>query len=520
MISQGVNMFFKDSGTTVNSNSKQSTRDFKDGFNKILEQKRNNELGNNKNKSNAGSVAQISRPIIKDESKINDVRQESNNNNNISATTETTNKTITQNINKVDSSNNEILEDSEVEEIIKSIENLKYFAQILIDFIRNQTNLEVDKEQSDDSQLNIDLLKDIDFEKINISALNITQEQVNELSKLFNESFKKLLNEFKNLSDSTEIKSLEDGIKILEKLELKLQDVLSEKDGLNIEQEEVLKEFKSALEEALGKEAKNTESNEKTENDGRNISVKNKEANVTQIAEELEDTNKKTTNIFKNTDSEDTDNLNVKDIVKDTITKVVSSDEGETVKVTVEKNNSNNQVIIGEVVKEGEGIQNFKQIISKATLLRDDNIEINQNDIINQITDKMKATYNDKLREIKINLKPENLGALTIKISLERGIVNARAIVENYNVKQIMESNLDQLKDSLKGQGINFDTLDVYVGQDSAFEKQSSNNWNQNKKVKVKKNKVESLEANELYENSEEILSPLISSESSLDVTV
>jgi flagellar hook-length control protein FliK len=97
-------------------------------------------------------------------------------------------------------------------------------------------------------------------------------------------------------------------------------------------------------------------------------------------------------------------------------------------------------------------------------------------DIIEQISSKLQLKNGETVNEVKIKLTPEALGDLMIKITMERGIVNARAIVENPVVKQIIESNLFELKENLKSQGINFDKFEVLVGEDSKEQNHSQQN--------------------------------------------
>ena len=48
---------------------------------------------------------------------------------------------------------------------------------------------------------------------------------------------------------------------------------------------------------------------------------------------------------------------------------------------------------------------------------------------------------------------------LTIKIAVEEGIVTARFITENLQVKHLLESNLNTLRQSLESQGIKVEKL-------------------------------------------------------------
>lgn len=115
--------------------------------------------------------------------------------------------------------------------------------------------------------------------------------------------------------------------------------------------------------------------------------------------------------------------------------------------------------------------------------------KLDKNSVIEQIIDKAKLIIKDNRSEMKINLKPEILGQLSLKVAVEKGIVTAKAIVENYEVKQLIESNLTQLKDNLEEQGITVQKFDVYVGKDSDSNSQylgyRNGQANKNKKLKA-----------------------------------
>ena len=122
-------------------------------------------------------------------------------------------------------------------------------------------------------------------------------------------------------------------------------------------------------------------------------------------------------------------------------------------------------------------------------------MNIDKTDVLRQITNRVKTDYETEMNEIKIKLSPEHLGELTIKISLERGVLSARALVENTNVKQMLENNLDDLKKSLADQGMEFASIDVSVGKDSNFDEQSPNFFAQDKRINRLKTKVSNLDS-------------------------
>jgi len=100
---------------------------------------------------------------------------------------------------------------------------------------------------------------------------------------------------------------------------------------------------------------------------------------------------------------------------------------------------------------------------------------VREAEVIDQIVQKARIQYNGETSEVRIKLKPDFLGEVSLRITMEKGLVVARAVVENNQVKHLLESNLDKLKENFKDQGMMFQRLDVSVGQDSNYR---SPNWN------------------------------------------
>lgn len=67
---------------------------------------------------------------------------------------------------------------------------------------------------------------------------------------------------------------------------------------------------------------------------------------------------------------------------------------------------------------------------------------------------------------MKISLYPESLGHIRLDVSVNNdGIVNARMVTENPQVKEVIDNNLARLRDSLLQQGLKIDQFSVSVDQ-------------------------------------------------------
>lgn len=85
-------------------------------------------------------------------------------------------------------------------------------------------------------------------------------------------------------------------------------------------------------------------------------------------------------------------------------------------------------------------------------------------DVLEQISEKIDVSLFDDKSEMIIKLKPDNLGKLTVQISVEKGVITAKFLAESEKVKEIIESSFQELKDSLQEQGMNIQNLSVSVG--------------------------------------------------------
>lgn len=107
-----------------------------------------------------------------------------------------------------------------------------------------------------------------------------------------------------------------------------------------------------------------------------------------------------------------------------------------------------------------------------------------RNELMKQVVDQAKVFVDENRSEMVMQLKPDSLGKLTLKLVTENGIVAAKFVAENQQVKQVLESNMQTLKDSLEKQGMSVQSVSVSVGQEGsqsssqreAFERRNSKN--------------------------------------------
>ncbi len=88
----------------------------------------------------------------------------------------------------------------------------------------------------------------------------------------------------------------------------------------------------------------------------------------------------------------------------------------------------------------------------------------NEARVINQIINKVSLRTNGAQNEIKIKLDPPSLGTVRMNVTTTGDSVRTVVIAENHAVKQIIENNLTQLRDSMNGQGLKIESFTVLVG--------------------------------------------------------
>ncbi|WP_058485157.1 flagellar hook-length control protein FliK [Defluviitalea phaphyphila] len=197
-------------------------------------------------------------------------------------------------------------------------------------------------------------------------------------------------------------------------------------------------------------------------------------------------------------------------------------------KISTNKDNNMSEVEVKEIIVETIDNNNgniinqniiYENKIIKTELSQISSESVQQpQQIIEQMVEYIKVNLAEDITEINLNLKPDYLGKLSLKIVSEKGIMTARFIAENQVVKEVIETNLNQLRDVLEDQGIKVDKLEVFVKQE--FDGQGFN-FNQEKFSKSNK-RISSIIAN-LDETIEEIYddvetkNPYIFSENKID---
>ena len=110
-----------------------------------------------------------------------------------------------------------------------------------------------------------------------------------------------------------------------------------------------------------------------------------------------------------------------------------------------------------------KSILNTKAAISENTIYK----APIESRVIDQIINRLSIRSNGSQSEVKIQLDPPSLGRVRMNIITSGDGVRTVIVAENQAVKQLIESNLSQLRDSMLSQGLKLDGFSVFVGGDS-----------------------------------------------------
>jgi flagellar hook-length control protein FliK len=82
-----------------------------------------------------------------------------------------------------------------------------------------------------------------------------------------------------------------------------------------------------------------------------------------------------------------------------------------------------------------------------------------EKDVVSSIVQSMRLQLRDGVGTAVVHLEPDYLGAVSISLRVENGVVTASLHAENPQVRGWMEANASLLRESLSGQGLSLDRL-------------------------------------------------------------
>lgn len=101
--------------------------------------------------------------------------------------------------------------------------------------------------------------------------------------------------------------------------------------------------------------------------------------------------------------------------------------------------------------------------------------------IIRQIAEFTKVTVANHVTTMEMQLNPENLGKLYLELTSKDGVVSARITAQNEAVKEVLESQLVEVRQNMNQAGVKVDAVEVTVGSHE-FERNLEQNARQDEK--------------------------------------
>lgn len=164
--------------------------------------------------------------------------------------------------------------------------------------------------------------------------------------------------------------------------------------------------------------------------------------------------------------------------------------------------NEENKVKVSQKLEEVEiyPVEDFgKGINAKIRAIINQPYEIERledNNFLEQLIHKVNTIHRTGRNQLRLQLIPENLGKLSINLSSNNQDIKAKIYVESTQVKQTIENNLNQFRDSLREKGVNITDIEVSVGQDPEAFRHSRGHFQPRSKFKrlgpdISYNKIE-----------------------------
>ena len=141
-----------------------------------------------------------------------------------------------------------------------------------------------------------------------------------------------------------------------------------------------------------------------------------------------------------------------------------------------------------------------------------------QNQIMQQVVDAAKIQISKQNSEMSIKLKPDYLGEISMKIQVqESGATKTSSLtasieVKNNAVKEVLQSNLNQLKESLEeNNGFAIKRFDIFVKQDATNqESQENKHTGKGKQKQITLAELKQIEDTDYLSSSQIVEKPLL----------
>ncbi len=189
---------------------------------------------------------------------------------------------------------------------------------------------------------------------------------------------------------------------------------------------------------------------------------------------------------------------NIKDMGNEVEQKTEAFDKQEPEKIAKESIN----IIKTEPVKEAVTPANLNLNLEKEIITNEIKLDKTSNTrqileqyqeisdkILNKVDNVIKYMATKGTEAVSIRLQPPELGKIHIELTIKDNSINAKINTENIAVKEVILTNIDQLKAGIENNGFNINKLDVEIGGFKNFLSNDSQSFNKKGKNGTKNNK-------------------------------
>lgn len=117
------------------------------------------------------------------------------------------------------------------------------------------------------------------------------------------------------------------------------------------------------------------------------------------------------------------------------------------------------------------------------------NLTVDKNSITVDVIKSIKFMEVNNMKDLIVKMNPKELGEITIKLTLESGVMKAVISAQNKDTYNLLNQNFQDITDRLKNMDIKIQSLDINIYEDSTFFNKNSNEKNndetQNNKSKT-----------------------------------
>ncbi|MBU3111785.1 flagellar hook-length control protein FliK [Clostridium lacusfryxellense] len=113
-------------------------------------------------------------------------------------------------------------------------------------------------------------------------------------------------------------------------------------------------------------------------------------------------------------------------------------------------------------------------------IVASNNLVIDKNNFEVDVIKNIKFMEINNIKNLTVKMNPKELGEVTIRLTMESGIMKASISAQNKETFNLLNLNIQDISDRLKNMDIKIQSLDINIYQDSTFFSKDSSNRNNN----------------------------------------